>query len=526
MGKYDPLRQYLAVQAGAELGMSFSDIEELVGPLPATARQGRTWWTTDSQPQARAWHAAGWRVLFVDQTAERVTFAGGAGRSLPAEQALRLQRIPEAGGAQSSYPRQQGQSPEIGVHAGLAKPDKDDSPGWARYWSDAGQPWRKRPQIPIPRQTLLLNIVHTKGDILKGSHPFKGVHLHREDVEWLIDRFQQRKISHLDLRGSDLSGEDLSGLPLSNMLAGVSGADWRIVDQGAENEAQRDALFEAAAVNLSTCNLTDADLRNASLTYADLRGAKLSDCRLDGADLFRANFGGDLPANLHGVILSHATRLNEAILASRKGVAPRLFDVQWNDASLSGVDWSAVKKVADEKREYHKARRRSGDTWSVHNRRRIIWYSEAAQTYRQLSIALRSQGMNDQARRFTYRAEVARFWSLLHSLTQPKQWAPFVFSLLLGSISGWGYRLYRSAILYVTTILIFADLYRATSRYQYNWREAVVLSIIAFHGRAFSPNDNYGLGTTFSAVAAAEAFVGLFIEAIVIATFTRRLFSD
>ena len=270
--------------------------------------------------------------------------------------------------------------------------------------------------------------------------------------------------------------------------------------------------------------MTDADLRNASLTYADLRGAKLSDCRLDGADLFRANFGGDLPANLHGVILSHATRLNEAILASRKGVAPRLFDVQWNDASLSGVDWSAVKKVADEKREYHKASRRSGDTWSVHNRRRIIWYWEAAQTYRQLSIALRSQGMNYQARRFTYRAEVARFWSLLHSLTQPKQWAPFVFSLLLGSISGWGYRLYRSAILYVTTILIFADLYRATSRYQYNGREAVVLSIIAFHGRAFSPNDNYGLGTTFSAVAAAEAFVGLFIEAIVIATFNKKTF--
>jgi hypothetical protein len=38
MGKYDPLRDYLAGRLVDEVKMSFADIEKLVGPLPASAR--------------------------------------------------------------------------------------------------------------------------------------------------------------------------------------------------------------------------------------------------------------------------------------------------------------------------------------------------------------------------------------------------------------------------------------------------------------------------------------------------------
>jgi Pentapeptide repeats (8 copies) len=525
VGKYDQLRDYLADQTGHEVQMSFTHVERLVGALPASARSRGVWWTNESTIHARTLHAVGWRVHSVSQAAESVVFVRASkGESVGLALSNQDVVLPRSGRSRKTREtKRMGHGDN--AQAASTRPALNDSAGWVRYWTNTGQPWRKRPEITRPRETVLLDKMKIKSDALAGVYPFEGFRLHREDVEWLIARFDDEG-SRIDLRGSDLSNEDLSDLPLSNLLAGVSGADWRRVDQGAGDEDQRETLFRAAAVNLRKCDLTNADLRNASLTYADLRGAKLSDCNLEGADLFRADFGGEFPANLHGAILNHATRLNEVKFASRAGVAPRLFDVQWDGASLSGVNWLAVKKVADEKRSYHKARRRDGDTWSVHNRRRVIWYSEASQTYRQLSMALRSQGMNDQARRFTYRAEVSRFWSLFHSLTGVRYWGPFGFSFLLGAISGWGYRLYRSAILYTATILVFADLYRVTSGNKYDWRQAIVLSVIGFHGRAFYPSDNYGFGTTFAAVGAAEAFVGVFIEAIVIATFTRRLFSD
>jgi hypothetical protein len=334
----------------------------------------------------------------------------------------------------------------------------------------------------------------------------------------------------LDIRGADVANENLDGLPLDGLKAGLSGADWRIVDETVPQAQTRESLYKAAAVTLRGATLVKTDLRGASLTYADLRSAKLSDSSLEGADLFRAILNGDPPANLHGATLDQSTRLNEVALTSEDGIGPRLFDVRWNGASLSGIDWSSLKKLADERRNVHKSRRRQGEGWGDFNRRRIIWYSEASQSYRQLSAALEEQGMNDHARRFLYRSEVARLWGLMHSLGHIRKWPAFIFSLLLGAISGWGYRIYRSMLLYIGTVFVFACLYRAALCDRsncYSWREVLVLSVAEFHGRAFYPGGTqFGPETTFATIAASEAFVGLLIEAIVIATLTRRLFSE
>lgn len=44
MSKYEALKTYLAAQPDdkQEVGMSFADLEQLVGPLPPNARQDRT----------------------------------------------------------------------------------------------------------------------------------------------------------------------------------------------------------------------------------------------------------------------------------------------------------------------------------------------------------------------------------------------------------------------------------------------------------------------------------------------------
>ncbi|WP_116041532.1 DUF7662 domain-containing protein [Amycolatopsis palatopharyngis] len=79
MGKYDPLRDHLAARRDdvAEMRMTFTEIEQLVGALPAEARSHRAWWANDSKIEARAWRAAGWHVEMVDQAGEQVVFSRG-----------------------------------------------------------------------------------------------------------------------------------------------------------------------------------------------------------------------------------------------------------------------------------------------------------------------------------------------------------------------------------------------------------------------------------------------------------------
>ena len=77
MNKYDPLRDYLAGLDQTSVTMSFERVEELVGPLPASARNHRPSWANDSKVEAQAWRAAGWHVDTVDLRNERVVFAVG-----------------------------------------------------------------------------------------------------------------------------------------------------------------------------------------------------------------------------------------------------------------------------------------------------------------------------------------------------------------------------------------------------------------------------------------------------------------
>jgi hypothetical protein len=91
-GKYGPLRDYLAGLHSDDVQMSFAQIEQLVGPLPRSARAHRAWWSNGSTIEARAWQDAGWRVHSVDQAADRVTFARGTARPSRAPAGIQDQR--------------------------------------------------------------------------------------------------------------------------------------------------------------------------------------------------------------------------------------------------------------------------------------------------------------------------------------------------------------------------------------------------------------------------------------------------
>ena len=65
MSKYEPLRSYLASQAGDTCQLTHKRIEQIIGTaLPGSARDYRQWWaneTSGNRPQA-VWMDAGWRV--------------------------------------------------------------------------------------------------------------------------------------------------------------------------------------------------------------------------------------------------------------------------------------------------------------------------------------------------------------------------------------------------------------------------------------------------------------------------------
>lgn len=77
MGKYDRLGAFLAAHAGAEVPLSFQQIESLIGaPLPPAASRHRAWWSNNATNSVitRAWRNAGFRAFQVDMTAGSLVF--------------------------------------------------------------------------------------------------------------------------------------------------------------------------------------------------------------------------------------------------------------------------------------------------------------------------------------------------------------------------------------------------------------------------------------------------------------------
>lgn len=74
--RYDPLGEFLKNQRAASVTLTFTEVEELVGALPPSARRHGAWWSNNPamHPQAEAWLDAGWRVQHKDIGSETVAF--------------------------------------------------------------------------------------------------------------------------------------------------------------------------------------------------------------------------------------------------------------------------------------------------------------------------------------------------------------------------------------------------------------------------------------------------------------------
>ncbi len=434
-----------------------------------------------------------------------------------------------------------------------AQPAPDDREGWKAYWEERQQPWRTEPEIDAQRQEELARRRAIVPDIEKGIYPFRGMKLTRADIEWLLATHEngrgpvdwsdesQRGRKGLDLRGADLCQEDLTGLPLARMHGGLK---W-------ENFPVDTAERSMAAIRMEKAYLAMTQLQGAELSGAQLEGAVLREARLEEADLSGARLGGanlgyarleeaDLSGaqlertNLWGARLDGAV-LDEAIFASPQGIGPRLVDVRWGDANLAAVDWSQVKMLGDDNLAQQKE-----DQIGVLKERKLrldTYYRIAVRANRQLVVALQAQGLNEEAARFAYRANVLQRKVLWFQMIEPqntslrqrgRKLGAWVFSHFLNLVAGYGYRPERSFLAYLLVIFSFMGLYLLTSHIttpHLRWDEALVLSLSSFHGRGFFPQ-TITLGDPYARLAVTEAVLGLFIEISFIATFTQRFLGE
>jgi uncharacterized protein YjbI with pentapeptide repeats len=346
--------------------------------------------------------------------------------------------------------------------------------------------------------------------------------------------------TQLELQGSTMDGAKLDGALLRGaqmQRASLWPASLRSADL--EDTLLTGALLEGS--DLEYANLRRAQLSSASLQRASLRGAVLSFAHLEGADLRGAIF--DSTTSLEGAFLSGAL-FDQAVLG---------------DVNLTVVDWSAVPPLGDQTRaevasvaeetEITPADLRPTDqvlhrqpeylmVWrdvAKPDEQRAEEYHAAARAYRALSVALRSQGIPREPTRFHYWSELMERRSLYHQARRElatkrrraalSVGARWMFSFLLGTLTGYGDRLGRLALTYIGIVLAFAALFVAVNRLSLtpsNSFDSLSLSVTAFHGRGLLASSDH-IARSGAWLAAIESVTGLFVEALFVAAFTRRV---
>src|SRR4051794_28435930 len=64
---YQPLGDFLDQQEGAEVTLTFAEVEGVVGEQLPAAAWAQAWWANTPSEQGRVWLEAGWQVQWVRQ---------------------------------------------------------------------------------------------------------------------------------------------------------------------------------------------------------------------------------------------------------------------------------------------------------------------------------------------------------------------------------------------------------------------------------------------------------------------------
>lgn len=318
------------------------------------------------------------------------------------------------------------------------------------------------------------------------------------------------QLLHGDLREGQLTEVNLSGaLLLYTRLSSadmayslLSGANLDSADLRGANMAFSEAQgTNFAGTDLRGANLSCSVLHGASFNYANLSGTNLAFADLRGADLTNAMFDGT--TNLTSTTLDSTTMVR---------------DVAWNGASIGGIAWELIDTLGEEE----------AIPSAANDRERLYAYEAAARAYRQLATALRSQGLNEHADRFVYRAQLCR--RVVLRLQGVRKWPAYLGSLILWAVAGYGYNLWRIAAAYVGILVLFSLLYMFMGVHSHAGEPGIqafwdsfLVSLSSIHGRTLF--EQLGAWSPAAWVAAIESVFGIVIEGIFVAMLIQRFFS-
>ena len=397
------------------------------------------------------------------------------------------------------------------------------------------------------------------------SLPLAGIRAGLREDEWrnasaaqlgaAAAHFEQADLTGASLAGAALDGAHFEGACLREVVAERASLSFAYL----EGAILSDAHFAGATLlgaRLDGAILNGTRLDGAVLIQASLAGADLFAAHLEGARLNEAHLAGRAPAaealervrrsrpdfpavldgaSLCGVFFDNTAALDEAILGDAACGSVAVADARWGGVNLAVVDWTAVRETGDE-REARMATSHIGKPKDAATR--LVEFRTAVRANRQLVVALREQGLNEEADRYAYRAQVLQREVLRRqALAEPPvgraslryrlvRLGMYAFSLFLDGLAGYGYRPGRSLAAYLLSLVGFAVAYFIVGRQvgtPLSVVGAVALSINSFHGRGFFGSAVIP-GDPISVLAAAEAIAGLIIEISFIATFTQRFF--
>lgn len=412
-----------------------------------------------------------------------------------------------------------------------------------------------------------------------------SAHLQQADLSWVL--LDQAILLEAHLEGADLgkaslkhailAGTHLQGADLTK--AHLQGAT--LLEAHVEGAYLQGAYLEGA-------NLLEAHLEGAKLFGAHLEAANLIDVHVEGKALpadelkrlrqWVPRLPAILPAaDLRGVFFDSRTNLLRLNPGNEQYGFISLADVHWNGVNLTVVEWKQLKRLGDEdlvhrqpmeageeesegeqyssdhsghaiavmlraqevsdvvisyvsrspvlmKRLRERLERERSDEQQSQQAYRLERYQAAVRANRQLAVVLRSQGLNEAADRFAYRAQVLQKHVL--RLSGMRSFGSYLFSSFLDVLAGYGYRPARTLLAYLLTITCFALAYYALGQLEgppISLLVAAVMSIVSFHGRGLFPG-GFAPTIPMAVLGACEAIIGLTIEISFIATFTQRYF--
>ena len=203
----------------------------------------------------------------------------------------------------------------------------------------------------------------------------------------------------------------------------------------------------------------------------------------------------------------------------------RAIDRMLRDQEVSDVVISYITSSPTLMERMRRRQAREEEQEKVRLKHLAAWRDATAlRAYRQLAVVLRSQGLNEEADRFAYRAHLIQRRMLLR--TGPRSIGPFLFSCLLDVLAGYGYKPGRTLVAYLSIIVGFGLLYflsGQTLEPHFSPLYALLISVISFHGRGFFPA-GFLPTMPMAVLGACEAIIGVAIEISFIATFTQRYF--